>query len=198
MYSSNMRSAANSSSSLSRQSFLSSDFELVKKKQVNFPAGCPNIGSKRVPVNFEKPTGNSQNEYNGSISMHENVRNLTATELRVEDYYHLRTATASSEIYKIANSLCSSSSLNRMMLNNNIKEPTINFQIQSQPLPQPNTNPLSLSGVSTSKVFHTPAERLGSLFTRNLSGQEINNSIRSLQENSFNCNLNVNVHQPIV
>lgn len=200
MHSPNMRSSFSSPSAFPRQSFLSSssaEFELVKKRQVNFPAGSPNIGTKRMPPNFEKPIDSSQSEYSASISMHENASYMTATELRVEDYFHLRTAPTSSELYKNAYALGVNFAFNRSLLNNVVKEPNLNLPVYSQQMPQPNANPLSSSGVSTSNVYHTSADRLGMLGKRNFSGPEISNSIRSLQENSFNCNLNANVHQPI-
>lgn len=130
--------------------------------------------------------------------MHENASNMTATELRVEDYFHLRTAPTSSELYKTAYALGTNGAFNRALLNTAVKEPNLNLPVYSQQMPQPNANPLSFSGVTTSNVYHTPADRLGTLAKRNFSGPEISNSIRSLQENSFNCNLNANVHQPIV
>lgn len=199
MYSPNMGLAFGSPAALSRQNFLSSsNIEPVKKRPVNFPAGSPAIGSKRTPINYERPAPVNQDDCMAAISTHENVRNITTSELRVEDYFHMRTAPASSDLYKTANNLGAVSSFSRALLNTAVKEPNLDIPAHSQQLPQPNAHPLTASGASSSNVYHTPADRLGLIGRRNFTGQEISSSIRSMQENSFNCNLNANAYRPIV
>jgi hypothetical protein len=164
--------------------------EIVKKRPIKSYPNCPAIGSLRYPnPNFEKREVEMMHEptYTAALVMDKAYHFMSTTELRVEDYYLLRTSPVGSSLF---NSVVSSGNSFMPPFNHHLHcsishltlpQPDLNrpWPLTQNSLPNPTNPPPALTNSQTSN-FQTPADRLA-FMRKNPANNDLANSVRVLQ-----------------